>query len=201
MEQYQGVKFQYRQLSDSYPQDGRLATLNRWAGLLASLGLTPLHSTGAYGNLSYRFADNSFIISRSGMTPEENLQPGNFVLVENYDATTGTFSTRGTAPPSSESLLHHMIYQKDQTIQAILHGHSPLLTIHAKTLDIPVTSAFHAYGTAELAESALATMEKEGNFFLLKEHGFVALGTSINDAGLLTLSYYERLIALLRRTL
>lgn len=198
MEKYRGIKFSYRQISDSFPSDRRLAALNRWAYLFSQLGLTPIHADGAYGNQSFRTGPASFVITRSGMTPTEQLTVENYSHIAGFEPSTGTFLTEGGAIPSSESLLHNALYKVLPDINAILHGHSQLLNSYAAALDIPVTRKFFPYGTAELAESAVELMDGTLRFFILKDHGFVALGEDIDGAGKLTLDYYVKLIRVLQ---
>lgn len=198
MEKYRGVKFNYRQIGDSFPTDRRLAALNRWAYLFSQLGLTPTHADGAYGNQSFRTGPASFVITRSGMTPTEQLAAENYSHIAGFEPATSTFLTEGAAIPSSESPLHNALYKALPDINAILHGHSQLLNSFAAALDIPVTRRFFPYGTAELAESAVELMDGTLRFFILKDHGFVALGEDIDGAGKLTLDYYVRLIRILR---
>ncbi len=198
MEQYQGVKFQFSQSAPSFDYDRKLEILNRWVFLFTELGLAPLHSTGAYGNQSYRTTSSSFIITQSGMSPQKQLNAANYVHVIGFDAANGTFMTEGPATPSSESFLHNVLYEALPHINTILHGHSSLLGKYAQQLDIPVTKHFHDYGTPELAESALQMASGNTLFFILKDHGFVALGKDIETAGEITLGYYMKLISLLR---
>jgi len=198
MEQYQGVKFSFQRAGENFHYDRRLAELNRWAYLFSQLGLTPVHAAGAYGNQSYRTGNASFIITRSGMVPAEQLIPENYCHVTGLDESSGTFITEGTATPSSESLLHHALYQAMPGINAILHGHSALLNSHAADLKIPVTRSFQPYGTPELARSAVDLMNGTIRFFILKDHGFVALGEDIAGAGKLTLDYFAEIVRLLR---
>lgn len=198
MEKYQGVKFSFQRAQESFHYDRRLAELNRWAYLFSQLGLTPVHAAGAYGNQSYRTGSGSFIITGSGMVPAERLIPENYCHVAALDDSSGTFITEGTATPSSETLLHHALYRAMPGINAILHGHSALINAHAVDLKIPVTRAFHPYGTPELARSAVDLMDGTIRFFILKDHGFVALGEDIAAAGKLTLDYFAELISILR---
>lgn len=198
MENYQGIKFGFQRVKNNFHYDRRLGELNRWAYLFSQLGLTPVHAAGAYGNQSYRTGGTSFIITRSGMVPAERLIPENYCHVTGLDESSGTFITEGTATPSSESLLHHALYHAMPGINAILHGHSALINGHAADLKIPVTSSFHPYGTPELARSAVDLMDGVIRFFILKDHGFVALGEDIAGAGKLTLDYFAELVRLLR---
>lgn len=78
MEKYQSVKFKYRRTGESFPYDRRLTILNRWGYIFSQLGLTPVHSDGAYGNRSFRTGFTSFLITRSGMPPTEPLIPENY---------------------------------------------------------------------------------------------------------------------------
>lgn len=200
MEKYQGVKFHHRQTKSTFSYDHRLAELNRWAYLFSELGLAPMHQSGAYGNHSYRTGDSSFIITKSAMLPAAILQPDAFCHVVDFEEPSTTFITEGTTIPSSESFLHLVLYKALPNINAILHGHCSLLNLHATELNIPVTKKFHDYGTQELAESALALVDRSTRFFILKDHGFVALGEDIDKAGKLTLRYFSELIALLQKS-
>ncbi|MFT5701667.1 MAG: ribulose-5-phosphate 4-epimerase/fuculose-1-phosphate aldolase [Desulforhopalus sp.] len=198
METYQGVKFNHQQIKPNFEFDKRLTELNLLTYLLSQLGLTPVHPEGAYGNQSYRSSQSSFIITKSGMLPSRSLDPTSYCEIIGYDARTTTFSTNGSATPSSESFLHNEIYSSLPQIHVILHGHSNLLNDYAEELNIPVTDTFYDYGTQELAQSALVLARKGSSFFILKDHGFVALGCSIKSTGNLVLDYYGQLINLLK---
>ncbi len=197
METYQGVKFQFSRSSPSFDYDRKLGILNRWVYLFTELGLAPMHSSGAYGNQSYRTTSSSFIITRSGMSPQKQLNTANYVHVIGFDTVNG-FMTEGLATPSSESFLHNILYEALPHINTIFHGHSYLLEKYAQQLDIPVTKQFHDYGTPELAESALQITKENTLLFILKDHGFVALGKDMETTGKMTLDYYIKLITLVR---
>jgi ribulose-5-phosphate 4-epimerase/fuculose-1-phosphate aldolase len=197
METYQGVKFHYRSTKPTFTHDDRLALLNHWAYLFSQLGLAPVHACGAYGNQSYRTGPASFVITKSSMVPAQIPQAADFCHVVGFEKQSATFITEGCAPPSSECFLHNALYRKLPRINAILHGHCALLNIHAIDLNIPVTQKFHDYGTRELADSALELVGEDTSFFILKEHGFVALGEDIDSAGKTTLGYFSKLITAL----
>ena len=197
METYQGIKFKYSKTRSSFNFDQRLEILNHWTSIFTELGLAPLHSSGAYGNQSYRTSSSSFIITKTGMNPQNHCNVKDFVHVTGFDRISGTFTTEGLSTPSSECFLHNALYNHLPQINAILHGHSSLLCRYAQQLNIPVTKQFHDYGTLELAESALQVVNSGSDFFILKNHGFVALGSDTNSAGKLTLDYYIKLITFL----
>lgn len=199
MEKYSGVKFGYEKATASFSYDDRLDSLNTWAYLFSELGLTPVHPEGAYGNQSYRTGSTTFIITKSGMQPEQSLQLDNYAHVVGFKKESSTFTIEGTAVPSSECFLHNALYEHLPDVNAIFHGHCSLLNTHAKALAIPVTDSFHDYGTPELADSAIKLVTASMNFFILKDHGFVAVASSIDEAGKTTLSYYAELIELLKK--
>lgn len=199
MESYQGVKFSHRCASSTFTSNRNIERLSEAAHLLSQLGLTPVHPEGAYGNQSYRDSKTSFVITKTGMIPEANLNQDNYTRVVAYNAENSSFVTEGKFPPSSECFLHNEIYAAFPAVQAILHGHSALLNAYAPQLGITTTSTFYEYGTMELAQSALELAQKEKNFFILKDHGFVALGESIPAALQLTLSHYRELISFLEK--
>ena len=198
METYQGVKFNHQQVEPDYTFDHRLTELNQLAYLFSQLGLTPIHPEGAYGNQSYRSSPSSFIITKSGMLPGKNLKIENFCEIVKYIPSTTTFLTNGASVPSSECFLHNEIYTTLPDINVILHGHSKLLNECAKELALPTTETFYDYGTQELAHSALLFAKKDIPFFILKDHGFVALGDSIKSTSRLVLDYYRQLIILIK---
>ncbi len=202
METYRGVKFKYQRAKSTFDYDHRLVSLNRWAYLFSQLGLAPVHSdgdvVGAYGNQSYRTGKKSFIITKSAMVPAETLQLDNFCHITNFTEQPPAFMIEGASPPSSESFLHNALYQAQPHINAILHGHCALLNIHAESLNIPVTREFQDYGTPALAQSALDLLDRTTLFFILRDHGFVAMGEDIGSAGRMTLHFFSELISLLQ---
>lgn len=198
METYQGVKFRYLQVGEEFTCGAdQLATLHHWAYLFSQLGLTPVHAEGAYGNQSCRTGSSSFFITKSGMHPSENFDKDSFCHVTAFDKNSDTFLIEGKAVPSSESMLHAFLYNAQPDINAILHGHSRLFMHYADRLGIPTTHAFHPYGTRDLAESAVACGQSGARFFILKDHGFVAMGDTITSAGKLTLSFLAKVINLI----
>ena len=176
MELYEGVKFSVDIQGPSPLPDDLLTKLNYWAWVLSELGLSPRHPSGAYGNLSCRANENSFYITKSGMQPEPVLDNKNFCRIISYNPTTKSFIVEGDSPPSSETILHHLLYDEQPEIQAIFHGHSQLLIDNSVPLAIPVTEEFFPYGTLELALSAVEMIHRGHDFFLLKNHGFVSIG-------------------------
>jgi L-ribulose-5-phosphate 4-epimerase len=199
MEKYQGVKFNCRRISDSFTAAREpLLHLNRWAYIFSQLGLTPMHAEGAYGNHSCRTGKSSFFITKSGMVPTENLDENNFAHIIGFNESSNDLLFEGPSTPSSETVLHGLIYSSNPHIQAILHGHCSLFLKHAVALDLPITKTFYPYGTRELAESALDIISTSTRFFILRDHGFVSLGENIEEAGNVALDILANLIQIIK---
>lgn len=182
MERYEGVKFITNCRGNDFIVDDGLEELHYWVNLQAELGLAPVHNEGAYGNHSYRYDKDSFVITKTGMKPELALDAQDYCLVS-YDSQEDGFNYYGTSKPSSECFLHFLIYERFSEINCVMHGHSLPLNRYGLEMNIPVTNHEYPYGTRELANAALEILEKEDDLILLKNHGFVAVGDSIGEAG------------------
>jgi Ribulose-5-phosphate 4-epimerase and related epimerases and aldolases len=67
-----------------------------------------------------------------------------------YDFENNWVQYEGSASPSSESLTHAAVYEPDQNVGAVIHGHDSALW--TALLDkAPTTSASVEYGTPEIA--------------------------------------------------
>lgn len=197
MENYQGIKFKTHHIHKTLETNEQLRLLNRWITLMGDLGLAPVHPEGAYGNHSYRISADTFIITRTGMVPQDQLNPENYCRVR-YNEQAGLFEVEGSHHPSSECFMHNAIYASNQNINTILHGHCRPLNTHAQPLSLPITSREYPYGTIELAQAALARCTSTESFFILKNHGFVATGEDIESTGKSVLKHYGLLIEHLR---
>lgn len=197
MESYEGIKFEIRRLAESFTFDDRLERLNEWIFIFGELGLAPVHPEGAFGNHSYRLDGDSFIITRTGMVPKKNFVPDDFCLVR-YDEKSDVFLVEGSFEPSSESFLHYLIYSRFSGVNVIMHGHCQLLNTFAGQLGLAVSAREFPYGTKELAESAAVLMKTEESMIMMKNHGFVTTGIDIDSTARRVLTYYGRLIDLLK---
>ena len=155
------------------------------AQALDAAGFMPSKS----GNLSLR-TRHGFVITPSGL-PYARLTPEDLVELA-VDGST----LAGQRRPSSEWRLHADIYAARPDAQAIVHTHSPRATalscarrpipaLHYMVAmaggdDIPC-SAYATFGTAELAQAALAALARR-RACLLANHGVVALGATLAGA-------------------
>jgi len=184
------VKFKVEFLSAAPPRDSRVAILRDWCQRFNEKGLTPLfQGTGrSLGNLSFRISPASpeFIITGSTLDSKKDMCDADFVKVIHADAATGMVAAEGARDPSSESIMHYEIYKQRPDVSAIFHGHDKQITSNATVLEVPETDKEELPGTVELMQQVMAVLGQE-KFIVMKNHGFLSLGESMEEAGLLAL--------------
>ncbi|MEK6825427.1 MAG: class II aldolase/adducin family protein [Nanoarchaeota archaeon] len=127
------------------------------------------------GSISMRVG-NSFMVTAS-KTNKKNIQEEDLVLITKVNE---TISYQGKRMPSSETVLHEVIYKRFPSAQVILHPHCKLLTEHF-SLDNIRTKEFIPYGTRALAEVIIPILEKS-KIGILRHHGEVIIGSSFEEA-------------------
>ncbi len=173
---YVGTKFRTRFARRAAPEpNARLEALVQACRRLASAGLAP----GGAGNASVR-GDHGFFVTRTAADLGA-LGPEDVVEVLSCDLGHAELVVAGLHEPSSESMLHAGIYGARPDVAAVLHGHSDELVARAGDLGLPVTARERPYGTAALVAEVLRVLEGHP-FLVIREHGFVALGESPEDA-------------------
>jgi ribulose-5-phosphate 4-epimerase/fuculose-1-phosphate aldolase len=187
-EEYSGVKFKTVMKGTSPPVDARIEELRSWCKAFHEQGLAPEYPGGSYGNLSFRISDgsNSFIITGTCIGMKGDLNDDCFVTVEECDFENRVIYANGTRLPSSESMMHYAVYKQRPDIRAIFHGHSPEILKLAEERNLPITPEEHPYGSLELAH-AVAALAASEDFFIIRNHGFVALGEDLVDAGVVSM--------------
>lgn len=189
---YTGVKFRTEMIGDNLPSDLRLDKLKYWCEIFHERGLAPPYDGGSYGNLSFRLKDNEcFIITASQSGLNESTTNNRFVTVTSVDLEKGIVYAIGSRKPSSEAMVHHAIYHARPDVQAVFHGHCDIISRDAEELGIPITFKEEPYGTIALVKRVLETLD-DLSFLEMRNHGFLALGKSLDEAGNLALEFLER---------
>lgn len=166
---YVGVKFEVEHLPAEPLIDPRVMELITVGKTLEAKGFCPANS----GNLSFR-AGNGFVITAAG-SELGSLTPASFVLVKEVDIAKRKVVCAGKAQPSSEAMMHKMIYDARPDAEVILHAHA---------LDLQgavTTEKEFPYGTLEFARAAVEVL-KLHDLVILKNHGFVAVGKAVPEA-------------------
>jgi ribulose-5-phosphate 4-epimerase/fuculose-1-phosphate aldolase len=181
-ETYDGVKFETAFIDKTCPRNPLLEELKKWCAVFHEKGLAPPYPGGSYGNLSFRTHDNKFIITGTCIGLKNTLEDSCFTEVLKCDLQKKIIYIHGLRAPSSESFMHYTIYKNRPDVHAIFHGHNALITQHATALGIPETQEKTSYGTVDLAENVLKILDKN-SFIVIKEHGFVSMAGSMQQAG------------------
>ena len=105
---------------------------------------------------------------------------------------------RGKRPPSSETFLHGLLFNEKKDILSVIHAHDKVATSMDLTGVIQETEREEQYGTVELANLCLETFRKGSDIIILKNHGYVAAGSSLSSVTEVIVKMHEYLIELRR---
>lgn len=184
------IRFYSIFISDQPPIDTRIDKLKKWCAEFQKNDLTPIIEGNFTGNLSFR-SRKGFVITASGLKSKENLNSESFVYVKDYCKNINTFYIEGKKIPSSESIMHHLIYKYCEGINSIFHGHNDLIVANSKKMGLNITKTEYEPGTIELAKEVLGVLGSK-KVVVLKNHGFISVGKTMNEAGELALSILKR---------
>jgi len=189
---YVGTKFVSVKQSDSLPEHAALSSLKKYCAEFAQKGYAPPYEGGSSGNLSFRAeaGSDAFFVTASYTALGENMPDSDFCFVQHVDFQRGTVEFSGTRNPSSETMMHGAIYKARPEIMAVFHGHSAEIMHTAKMLQLPETQREMPYGTLEIVNEMLQILENY-SFFILKNHGFVSLGATMDEAAEQTDFYFD----------
>ncbi|MFA6036174.1 MAG: class II aldolase/adducin family protein [Candidatus Micrarchaeia archaeon] len=192
-EEYAGFKFVVeRQVKQPLPPDAlRIGREIEWAcKRIAHAGFA--HGIG--GNLSQKHG-KGFVITPTGVGLA-NMNAGDMSLVTDVDF--GANSVKkciGMQVPSSEALMHALIYAERTEAKAIAHMHVEVLLDEtgASAVDVPTTPQVLPYGTRESAKAACDLLA-QADVIVMKGHGTVAVGANIGDAVAKIINKYRAVI-------
>ena len=132
----------------------------------------------AEGNLSVRLGGRAFLVTPSGVGK------GALRVQDLLEIDLAGRCARGK--PSSEWPLHRCIYEARPDVGAIFHGHDRMVTAQGAALNLPETKEEKPSGSVELLQQVMDILGDE-EFLVMKNHGFLALGSSMEEAGQLAL--------------
>ena len=156
------------------------------------------------GNFSMRDKNTGLIVITPTGVDREKLQPEDMVVMD-MDANVIEHETG--LKPTSEALMHLMIYKTRPDVHAIAHTHCLYATIFAimnkeipaisyemiffntKNQRVPV-APYGRPGTADLAESVVDACQ-ESDAFLLKGHGAVTVDADDIEGAYLKMAYLD----------
>ena len=181
---YTGTKFEYIQKGNKITEHPDLVSLIKWCRIFHEKQFAPPYPGGSSGNLSIRVKPGSdiFIITASHTALGDSMSDSDFSEVIYCSENDNIIYAKGEKEPSSESIMHYLIYKNRPEINAIFHGHSEEIMKLAKQSGFPETDTELEYGTVDLAKDTVNTL-KNHNFVILKNHGFISVGETQNEAG------------------
>jgi L-fuculose-phosphate aldolase len=138
---------------------------------------------GHGGNLSVKVPGGILITSTGSLLSD--LKPDEIVFVGAADSDFIYFT--GPKNPSSETITHWVIYQKNPNARAIAHVN----TGPKDSKNIVVSEREITYGTKELGEDTARLLQKT-NVVMMKNHGLMAIGNSLAEATQLAIDSGDR---------
>jgi L-fuculose-phosphate aldolase len=145
---------------------------------------------GTDGNISMRLNEDRVLITPSGRC-KGRLNPDELLVVD-LDGQ----RLKGDLEPSSESLMHLYVYRRRPDVNACVHAHPPHATAFAVTGQaltdnvlpemvigvgtVPLTN--YAPPGTEAVPQSLEPHIAESNAFLLRNHGLLTLGRTLEEA-------------------
>jgi len=146
---------------------------------------------GTWGNLSARLEREKVLITPSGYE-KTALKPEDLLLMD-LDGKI----LRGDLKPTIETSMHLEIYKARDDVNAVIHTHSPyammlsvinepvpVLTVEFASAvghEVPVTK-FALPGTKDLADEVVRALGEDKMAVLMRNHGVVAVGGSLEEA-------------------
>ena len=143
------------------------------------------------GNMSQRVEDG-FVITTSGSNLGI-LASDELALVHGFDTDEPAVRYSGIRKPSSEAIMHGLIYERFPTAGAVLHAHDEATTSSAAAC-LPETAKEEPYGTVALAKLAVDAFAAGSTIIVLKNHGYVAIGDDLAAATETVLQTHLRLL-------
>lgn len=158
---------------------------------LHARGLTPSYGPGDHGNLSCRTPDGCLITGRE--TPKDALRSEDLAHVVGREqlADRARLVYDGCRRPSTDALMHLEIYARRPDIGAIIHGHDGRALANAERLGLPITRTSARTNSLELIEETAALCARH-DYVILRDHGFLALGATLDAADQLLQRWYQR---------
>jgi L-fuculose-phosphate aldolase len=171
-----------RPLPGSVLADPRLTSLSAWGERIARAGLSP----GESGNMSCRTKEG-FLITRTEV-PLATIGLDDWVLVSGIDQHEDgpvVVLSRGLNDPSRDAAVHATLYERRPAAEAVFHFHVGHLDVLRDRLGVPATSTYYPAGTRESKDEIERFLDDhpETRYFVLVDHGIVAWGESIDEAG------------------
>lgn len=188
---YVGIKFDAicesaevpEEVSDLF-EDFRYNTLR-----LKEYNMTPKNG----GNISCRVS-GGFAISASGCNLGI-MEPHEVIYVTSCSVEEKSVHFCGPLKPSSETLMHYLIFRERPDAGAVIHAHDEVATaLSIDSGELKETLREEPYGTIALANMAIEAFRDGASIILLKNHGYVATGDNLTEATDIIIDMHKKLM-------
>ncbi len=186
-EKYAGVKFS-TELKPGQRELEKAAELIKWCRAFYRMGIASQGGEVA-GNISVR-AKRGFLITPAGHDFSK-ITENELVEVVGVDEEKKLIKAVGKVNPSSEAFLHAGIYWQRKDVNAVLHDHNRPVTENPEKFGVIETEQEQPYGTVALRDEVLKILGKN-KLVQMKNHGFIAMGKDIEEAGKIVLDLYKK---------
>jgi ribulose-5-phosphate 4-epimerase/fuculose-1-phosphate aldolase len=148
---------------------------------------------GTGGNVSVRVNEAAMAITPSSVKYQE--LKASDICVVGFDHS--VIEGKKSLPPSVESGLHSIIYQKRPDVNAVVHTHQIYGSVFA-VINTSIPSLFDDVsfslgpmidivpyalsGSSELADNVAGKLSNNANAYILQNHGILALGKTLDKA-------------------
>ena len=172
MNGYTGVKFEAIRLDEEAPHgfDALFPLFKKCADFVSKHGMVPQNA----GNFSMWFADGMAITASEanlGVLEKEEVVYVPYCSVEEMKV-----KYVGTRKPSSETLLHYLILQCRSDAKVVVHVHN-IPSSETLVGKVQETTTEEPYGSLALAKITCDTLGKDDGPIVMKNHGYLAVGT------------------------
>lgn len=179
-----------------------------WCRRFGEEGMAPEAGGASLGNLSVR-TPRGFVITPSRTQLKTELPWSHLIEVVRVEIVSrkheefkihylGGGAASEPRVPSSDALLHHCVYSARPDVLAVFHGHDEAILAVDDQLGVPVTTEPVPFGTIEDAFGVVETLGT-ASAVIRRDHGFVTVGRTLDQAGRLALDLHQRAVALTGR--
>ncbi len=167
--------------------------IEKYRNQVKSLNLIGVYNENGigFGNISIRqnylhlhkTSKPQFLISGSQTGHLLNLNGNHYSRVLDYDLVNFSLFDNGPIRASSEAVTHAAIYEKNNNIRAVVHGHNLKLWEYLIKNNYPSTDESIDYGTHEMALAIQNLITKESGVIVMKGHkeGVLFFANNLKD--------------------
>ena len=176
----------------------KIVEINTWRQRIHDLGLIGILENGiGFGNISVRIPETKhFVITGTATGGVKQLGPEHYAIVTGFDIEKEVVECKGPVKASSESMTHAVIYEQDQSINAIIHVHN--LEMWKRLIDkVPTTAKEASFGSSEIANDVIRLFKetdvKKKKIMVMAGHkeGVISFGHDLDEAGKILFNYFK----------